>query len=263
MSRAGPKLTSDVAALYGLRRELRHRRPTIVATRSPGRAELSASGGGALSAPAGIDAADVAGGSRLRGRRPSTNLATSDYASGRGAPDAVVRQHGGGARPECDPVSARRAAAGSAASGRVEYLTREFRSPHPLADEQFETDGVSLFVERLGFLNVSAPGQFAMREILSALLRRVERDERGLAVRLYPFSRRPALPALADSPKLVVIDPRVSFGRPVLVGTGVTTSTIAERFDAGESIEELAADYGRPPTEIQEAIRCELTRDAA
>ena len=145
----------------------------------------------------------------------------------------------------------------------VEYLTREFRSPHPLADEQFETDGVRLFVERLGFLNVSAPGQFAMREILSALLRRVERDERGLAIRLYPFSRRPALPALADSPKLIVIDPRVSFGRPVLVGTGVTTSTIAERFDAGESIEELAADYDRPPTEIQEAIRCELTRDAA
>lgn len=147
----------------------------------------------------------------------------------------------------------------------VEYLTREFGSRHPLAEEQFQTDGVSLFVERLGLLNVSAPGQFAMREILVALLRRVERDERGLAIRLYPFSRRPAatLLALAESPRLVVIDPMVGFGRPVLSGTGVTTLSIAERFDAGESIKDLAADFGRPREEIEEAIRCELTRDAA
>ena len=147
----------------------------------------------------------------------------------------------------------------------VEYLTREFRSRHPLAEEQFQTDGVSLFIERLGLLNVSAPGQFAMPEILRALLRRIDRDEHGLAVRLYPFSRRPALtaPALEESPRIVVIDPRVAFGRPVILGTGVTTLTIAERFDAGESIEELAADYGRPREQIEEAVRCELTRDAA
>lgn len=147
----------------------------------------------------------------------------------------------------------------------VEYLTREFGSEHPLAEEQFQTDGINLFVERLGLLNVSAPGQFAMREILVALLRRVERDEQGLAIRLYPFSRRPVAtpPVLAESPRLVVIDPMVCFGRPVLLGTGVSTLSIAERFDAGESIDELACDYGRPRDDIEEAIRCELTRDAA
>lgn len=147
----------------------------------------------------------------------------------------------------------------------VDYLTREFGSWHPLAEEQFQTDGVSLFVERLGLLNVSAPGQFAMPEILRALLRRIDRDEHGLAIRFYPFSRRPVptVPALEQSPRIVVLDPRIGFGRPVLRGTGVTTLSIAERFDAGESIEALAADYGRPRGEIEEAIRCELTRDAA
>jgi uncharacterized protein (DUF433 family) len=147
----------------------------------------------------------------------------------------------------------------------LEYLTREFDSRHPLAEEQFQTHGVSLFVERLGLLNVSAPGQFAMPEILRALLRRIDRDERGLAVRLYPFSRRPAasVPALEESPRVVVIDPRVGFGRPIIRGSGVTTLAIAERFDAGESIEALAVDYGRSRQEIEEAIRCELTRDAA
>jgi uncharacterized protein (DUF433 family) len=147
----------------------------------------------------------------------------------------------------------------------VHHLTQAFGSQHPLAEEQFQTDGVNLFVERLGLLNVSALGQYAMPEILHALLRRVDRDEHGLAVRLYPFSRRPSppAPALDRLPRVVVIDPRIGFGRPVIAGTGVTTLSIAERFDAGESIEALAADYGRPREEIEEAIRCELTRDAA
>jgi uncharacterized protein (DUF433 family) len=56
----------------------------------------------------------------------------------------------------------------------------------------------------------------------------------------------------------VVIDPEVQFGRPVLVGTGIPTLVIADRYKAGESIAELARDYDRAEEEIQEAIRCEL-----
>ncbi|MEE9256893.1 MAG: DUF433 domain-containing protein, partial [bacterium] len=66
-----------------------------------------------------------------------------------------------------------------------------------------------------------------------------------------------------DEPKTVVIDPKVSFGRPVLVGTGIPTLVIAERCKAGESIEELAEDYRRSTSEIVEAIRCELQVEAA
>jgi uncharacterized protein (DUF433 family) len=56
----------------------------------------------------------------------------------------------------------------------------------------------------------------------------------------------------------VVIDPRVQFGRPVLVGTGIPTEVIADRFKAGEALDDLARDYGRTPDEIQEAIRAEF-----
>ena len=114
-------------------------------------------------------------------------------------------------------------------------------------------------------MNISDNGQLAMREILRALLRRIERDERGLAIRLYPFSRRPqlAISLLDESPRLVVIDTRIAFSRSALVGAGITTSAIAGRFESGESIEDLAADYGRPREEIEEAVRCELILDAA
>jgi uncharacterized protein (DUF433 family) len=55
-----------------------------------------------------------------------------------------------------------------------------------------------------------------------------------------------------------VIDPEVAFGRPVLASTGIPTAIIADRLKAGESVNELASDYGRSQEEIIDAIRCEL-----
>jgi uncharacterized protein (DUF433 family) len=60
-----------------------------------------------------------------------------------------------------------------------------------------------------------------------------------------------------------VIDPRISFGRPVLAGTGIPTAVIAERYKAGESMDDLADDYGCQRFEIEEAVRCELALEAA
>ena len=45
-------------------------------------------------------------------------------------------------------------------------------------------------------------------------------------------------------PKTVVIDPGISSGRPAIAGTGILISVIGGRLNAGETIEELAHDYG-------------------
>jgi uncharacterized protein (DUF433 family) len=142
----------------------------------------------------------------------------------------------------------------------IEYLRQKLGSQHPLADFRFQTDGVDLFLERYGELvNVSRAGQMAMREMLQAHLQRVDRDSKGRPIRLYPFTRREEIAA----PKLVMMDPRIAFGRPVLAGTGIPTAVIAERYKAGDSVEVLATDYGRDRLEIEEAIRCELQLEAA
>jgi uncharacterized protein (DUF433 family) len=60
-----------------------------------------------------------------------------------------------------------------------------------------------------------------------------------------------------------VIDPRISFGCQILAGSGIPTAIVAERYKAGESIDELAEDYGRERLDIEEAIRCELDVEAA
>jgi uncharacterized protein (DUF433 family) len=137
----------------------------------------------------------------------------------------------------------------------LDFLKRNFNSEHPLAENTFETDRIHLFIQKYGqLINASQDGQLAMRELLEAYLHRIDRDISGGAIRLYPFTRNGG----ADEPRAVVIDPFISFGKPVLAGTGIPTAVIAERYKAGENIDELSDDYGRQRSEIEEAIRCEL-----
>ena len=142
----------------------------------------------------------------------------------------------------------------------LNYLEAHFPSPHPLADQQFETDGMHLFIEKYGqLINISQDGQLAMRNVLLMYLSRIERNAAGVPVKLYLFTRS----RQADEPKVVAIDPYVSFGRPVLVGTGIPTAVIADRYKAGESIQALTYDYECASRDIEEAIRCELDTKAA
>jgi uncharacterized protein (DUF433 family) len=138
----------------------------------------------------------------------------------------------------------------------IDFLKRKFGSPHPLADHKFETDGVNLFISHYGnFISVSQGGQLAVRDLLKAYLRRIDRDDKGFPLRLYPFTRVDE----TEQPKNIVIDPFISFGKAVITGTGISTDIVAERFKAGESADELASDYGCTREKIEEAIRCELS----
>ena len=138
----------------------------------------------------------------------------------------------------------------------VRYLEHQLRVEHPLARRELSTDGFSIFTEHLDrLLNLSARGQLEMREIVQAYLQRVEHDEEiGLAVRLFPFTRGDRQRA----PTLIVIDPSVSFGRPVVMGSGVRAEVIVDFFNAGETISDLADEYRLQPFQIEEAVRYAL-----
>jgi len=137
----------------------------------------------------------------------------------------------------------------------IDSLQKRFDSRHPLAEHQFETNGIDIFVREYGQLvNVGQDAQLAMRELLESYLERVEHDPAGKAARLYPFVRLDG----TEQPMNVVINPYVSFGKPVIAGTGLPTRVVAERFKAGDSIPQIAANYGRKEEEIDDAIRYEL-----
>jgi uncharacterized protein (DUF433 family) len=137
----------------------------------------------------------------------------------------------------------------------IDKLQGRFNSRHPLAEHQFETNGIDVFVQEYGDLvNIGQDDQLAMRELLESYLERVEHDPAGKAARLYPFIRLNG----TEQPRNVVINPYVSFGKPVIAGTGLPTRVVAERFKAGDSTPQIAANYGRKEDEIDDAIRYEL-----
>jgi uncharacterized protein (DUF433 family) len=144
----------------------------------------------------------------------------------------------------------------------VNYLREQFRTPHPLVHHQMMTDGQDLFIEAAGLkdvINASRHGQLAMRDLIGLHLQRVEWDKDGFVARLYPFTRSRRTPAEElTQPRVVTMDPRIEFGRPVLKASAAPTAVIADRYKAGESVADLAEDYGEDPLNIEEAIRCEF-----
>jgi uncharacterized protein (DUF433 family) len=136
----------------------------------------------------------------------------------------------------------------------IDYLRDKFGSDHPLLHRQMLTDGKDLFIEQYeNLVTISQDGQMAMSKIMADYLKRIKRDSAGVPIRLFPFTRD----RYTESPEFISIDPKIRFGKPCISGTRIPTAIILERYQAGDSIDLLAEDYGRNGEEIEEAIRYE------
>jgi uncharacterized protein (DUF433 family) len=131
------------------------------------------------------------------------------------------------------------------------FAERKLRIDQLLLREELRAAGGQLFLDRYGELvNLSASGQLAMRKVFEAHLKRVEWGPMQYPVRLYPF-------LLSEEPsdaRPIVIDPQIAFGRPVISDGFVSTASIVDRLDAGESIEELSADYRISVEAVEHAV---------
>ena len=132
-------------------------------------------------------------------------------------------------------------------------LAKYVRHEHPLVEQAFQTDRRDLFIEHLGrVMNLSKDQQILIPGVMEYYLERIERDPKGL-FKFYPF----VMERTQNEPKLILINPAVGFGKPVIAGTGISTVVVASRFNARESIGDLASEYGVAQRQIEEAIRWE------
>lgn len=132
-------------------------------------------------------------------------------------------------------------------------LAKYVQHRHPLVEQAFQTDRRDLFIEHLGnIVNLSKDQQILIPGVMELYLQRIERDPKGL-LKLYPF----VMERKQDEPRLILINPAVGFGKPVISGTGISTAVVTSRFNARESIVDLASEYGVTPRQIEEAIRWE------
>lgn len=131
---------------------------------------------------------------------------------------------------------------------------------YPLQSRRFLTDGRSIFydaIDRTGddprLLDIRRKQWVFNAVVRPSLLDGIDYSDRGDALRWFPVSRS----------RLVVLDPVVQFGEPIVASAGVPTDTLAAAYLAeGKDRDRVARLYRVTPQEVSAAVSFE-TRLAA
>jgi uncharacterized protein (DUF433 family) len=133
-------------------------------------------------------------------------------------------------------------------------VRRAFDTPYALATKKIATDGVDIFVHYANDdLARASDGQLPFRKMIADYLHYIHWDvgdgfAGSLRLRQYPDVAP------------VIIDPRFGWGAPVVASTKVPVDAIVDLWLAGESLEDVAYEYGLTREQV-EAI-CRVTRAA-
>ena len=133
----------------------------------------------------------------------------------------------------------------------LDYAEKELGIKRLLIHPKLRTTGGDLFLDYYGqLISLNRSGQLALKEVLKHALERIEWEDE-LPARLYL-----QLPTRPER-RSITVDPRIRYGLPAV--RGVETRVLAARVDAGESLEDVAADYGIPYEDVIDAIVFENT----
>jgi uncharacterized protein (DUF433 family) len=143
----------------------------------------------------------------------------------------------------------------------VEVLSRQIGIEHALASRRLYTDGAEVLFDYATerhddeVLELVAPrtGQYQFSELVREYLTRITYGDDGWASHVQ-------LPAYGHAE--VVVDPEVAFGLPVLTNGGARVEDLVDRFLAGETLTDIADDFGVPLGQVEDVIRV-ATRSAA
>jgi uncharacterized protein (DUF433 family) len=136
----------------------------------------------------------------------------------------------------------------------LEYVERKEKIDRLLLHPGLRAGLGHLFLKKYAELIELPPSaQHIIERALEQYLVAVVQDPIGVPLKLYPWIPDPGVGAKRS----IVIDPRVSFGRPVTSHRGITTAVLADQFDAGASIEDLVDEYGLSPQAIEDALAFE------
>lgn len=136
----------------------------------------------------------------------------------------------------------------------IEVATRHFGNDYPLTNRQFRTDGKRIFLQAVE----TASGeptmvdviqkQFVFSDIITpSLYAGIEYSEQG-AVRWFPLGKR----------KVIVLDPSIQFGTPVITSAGIPTDTIYASYLAESRDEAMVARiFNVTPGMVSDAVMFE------
>lgn len=143
--------------------------------------------------------------------------------------------------------------------------TRLFETEHPFALRQFFADPTGVYAqlkeadENESMVKLAGNGQHVFGEIVRPYLGQLEFDPREVPTRWWPRGKEAR----------VVVDPAVSFGRPIVADTSIPTRALAEALDAeqranpAKALERVCWLFKVPERHVQAAARFEQWLKAA
>ncbi len=142
----------------------------------------------------------------------------------------------------------------------VRELEKEYPDErYPLLGRSFYLVGRDIIVKKAGKrLNLSQSRQLELRGVIDKFLSRLELDRSKMPLRFSPLRT-----LNSGRSALIVIDPDLSGGRPVIKGTGIAAEVISRRKASGESVADLAKDYRVSRRAIEEAVKYYPVQKAA
>jgi uncharacterized protein (DUF433 family) len=135
-----------------------------------------------------------------------------------------------------------------------EYVSKTLKSEFPFAEYRFKKEGKHLLLDyeqvegekgKGKYLDTTAGGQLAWEQFVGRRLQEFAYENGGIAIRWH----------VAGPKSPVVIDPRISFGAPTV--EGVPTWVIKGRWEAGESIADIAEDFELKKLDVRRALKFE------
>ncbi len=135
----------------------------------------------------------------------------------------------------------------------IKYLAQNFGKENPLVEYEFKTEGMHILMEYNKFdpdinleklIAADRFGQLAWSELLEGKFAEFD-YEYELALRWHPAGRE----------SLVLIDPRIAFGAPMVCG--MPTWTLRGRYKAGETFSEIVNEFDLSGQAVRDGLHFE------
>ncbi|ALF89508.1 MULTISPECIES: DUF433 domain-containing protein [Ralstonia solanacearum species complex] len=135
----------------------------------------------------------------------------------------------------------------------IENAREIFAIDYPFSANRFLTDGKSIFYEAL-----KEHGEVELTDVVrrQIVFEHIVRPELYMGIEFTADGRAKRWHPLKSS-NIIVLDPDIAFGKPILADYGVRTDTVADAYRTEKSKKRVASLYGIPVSAVEAAIRYE------
>ena len=135
-------------------------------------------------------------------------------------------------------------------------LSKKYKTEYPFALKGLLADGRKIAKELdkpNDYLLLNAQGQRGFKPILKDFFTRIDFEETSqLAGCYYPCGKEAS----------IVVDPRISFGRPTIKGTAIAVETLKALSKGGEPPNQIAEQYEIKESDVEQALEFAIPQAA-